>query len=661
MALLCMEHASVRYDRFNLDVSLTVEPGMITGLIGRNGSGKTTTFKAIVDVVRAGGKTEIFGKDNRRLTEEERSQIGIAYTDIFFSGEYKVSAVRRILKAAYKNFNAAEYDRLIKRFDIPTRGKIRNLSTGELAKLRFISAMSHDAKLVILDEPTSGLDVVARDGILDELRSYMENHEDAAILLSSNITQDLEGLTDDVYMIDEGKIERFISVLKSAHPKGLISNYAMEQSSGTNISKRLLAEAFSSVVRLKRIYSDRLIPCRDSGITYSAKPDDLMYLQYTSGSTSAPKGVRVTSRALMTQLAQCRSADYTHFDHATLGTWVPFFHNLGLVITLLMPILTTGSTAYFLSTLQFLSNPEEPQLEPEPEPLPEPEPEPIPEPIAPPPAPKPMPEPEPELPPEAPQQVIQPQPQPMPKPMPAPQPYIAPKPQKQKSDLSLPLIIVIILVVLLVLGGGIWGVISIINANKGEDKPDTPEPTPAPTVTEETIGYEEYNKRIDERQAMNCTANYSIAKYTGKSYTEGEYELLTEKAWTLAANDGWTEVFVSNFDATRGLSEGSIVSGLGLENAPVSVYFSGEDAYLWSVTDTVRAAGDGSAKYRLGENEKVATSTKVNRAQFEAGFEEDYQSTKLKSMVITCKSDGIDSYSETLKAHKTEIDAENAN
>ena len=157
--------------------------------------------------------------------------------------------------------------------------------------------------------------------------------------------------------IDEGKIERFISVLKSAHPKGLISNYAMEQQAGTNITKRLMAEAFSSVVRLKRIYSDKLIPCRDSGITYSAKPDDLMYLQYTSGSTSAPKGVRVTSRALMTQLAQCRSADYTHFDHATLGTWVPFFHNLGLVITLLMPVLTTGSTAYFLSTLQFLSNP----------------------------------------------------------------------------------------------------------------------------------------------------------------------------------------------------------------------------------------------------------------------------------------------------------------
>lgn len=335
------------------------------------------------------------------------------------------------------------------------------------------------------------------------------------------------------------------------------------------------------------------------------------------------------------------------------------------------------------SELEFLSNPVEPEPDLEPEPILESEPEPEPEPIAPPPKPRPVPKPEPELPPEAPQPAPQPipqpapqpmpqsMPQPMPAPMPAPQPYIQPKPQKQKSDISLPLIIVIIIVVVLLLGGGIWGVISIINANKGGDETEKPDEPAVVVVTEETIDYEEYNKRIDERQAMNCTANYNIAKYTGQSYTDGEYELLTEKAWTIAANDGWTEVFVSNFDATRSLSAGSIVSGLGLENAPVSVYFSGEDAYLWSVTNTVRAAGDGTAKYRLSENEKVAKSAKVNRAQFESGFEDnfynyvkltadEYQSTKLKGMTITCKSDGIDSYADTLKAHKTEIDAENA-
>ena len=324
------------------------------------------------------------------------------------------------------------------------------------------------------------------------------------------------------------------------------------------------------------------------------------------------------------------------------------------------------------SDLQFLASPEEPEPEPEPMPAFEPEPEPLPEPVLPP-APKPMlrPEPEPELPPEAPQQVIQPKPAPQPKPMPAPAPYVQPKPQKQKSDLSLPLIIVIVIVVLLLLAGGIWAVISIINANKGGNEPDKPDTPVAPVVTEENIGYEEYNKRITERKAMNCTASYGIAKYTGQSYADGEYELLSEKSWTLAANEGWTEVFVSNFDATRNLSASSIVSGLGLEKAPISVYFSGEDAYLWSVTETVRSAGDGSQKYRLNSDEKVAKAQKVNRAQFEAGFEEDfyeyvkltadqYQSERLKTMNITCKSDGIDSYADTLKAHKTEIDAGNA-
>ena len=103
----------------------------------------------------------------------------------------------------------------------------------------------------------------------------------------------------------------------------------------------------------------------------------------------------------------------------------------------------------------------------------------------------------------------------------------------------------------------------------------------------------------------------------------------------------------------------------------MSIYFSGENAYLWSVTETVRAAGDGSQKYRLSADEKVATAQKVNRAQFEAAFEDDfyeyvkltaeqYQSERLKTMNITCKSDGIDSYVDTLEAHKTEIDAGNA-
>ncbi len=68
-----------------------------------------------------------------------------------------------------------------------------------------LAALAHEAKLLILDEPTAGLDVVARDELLDILRTYMEQ-DGRSILVSSHISSDLEGLCDDIYMIDEGKI-----------------------------------------------------------------------------------------------------------------------------------------------------------------------------------------------------------------------------------------------------------------------------------------------------------------------------------------------------------------------------------------------------------------------------------------------------------------------
>lgn len=73
------------------------------------------------------------------------------------------------------------------------------------AKLKVLLALSHDAKILILDEPTAGLDVVARDEILDLLRDFMET-EGRAILISSHISTDLEGLCDEIYMIDQGRI-----------------------------------------------------------------------------------------------------------------------------------------------------------------------------------------------------------------------------------------------------------------------------------------------------------------------------------------------------------------------------------------------------------------------------------------------------------------------
>ena len=83
---------------------------------------------------------------------------------------------------------------------------MREFSTGMKAKVRVLTAVSHGARLLILDEPTAGLDVVARKEVIDILRDFLQKDPEASILISSHISSDLEGLCDDIYFIDDGKV-----------------------------------------------------------------------------------------------------------------------------------------------------------------------------------------------------------------------------------------------------------------------------------------------------------------------------------------------------------------------------------------------------------------------------------------------------------------------
>jgi len=195
-----------KYDGFMLDCTMTVEEGCVTGLIGRNGAGKSTAFKAALGLIRLdGGTVTLDGKDVASLAAKEKEKIGVVLSDSGFSSYLAVKDVVCIMKGMYKNFRKEEFLERCKRFGLPLDKQIKDFSTGMKAKLKVLVAMSYGAKLLILDEPTAGLDVVARDEILDMLRNYMESGENS-ILISSHISSDLEGLCDDVYMIDNGKI-----------------------------------------------------------------------------------------------------------------------------------------------------------------------------------------------------------------------------------------------------------------------------------------------------------------------------------------------------------------------------------------------------------------------------------------------------------------------
>lgn len=203
---LILEEVKKKYKAFELDCSLQLEAGRVTGLIGRNGAGKSTTFKAILGLISIDSGSVLWNQQPMKgLDKRKKEEIGVVLSESGFNGCLTVPDVAAIMEAMYRDFEKEKFLEKCNHFSISLKKQIKDFSTGTRAKLKILLAMSHGAKLLLLDEPTAGLDVIARDEILDMLRNFMEN-EEHSILISSHISGDLEGLCDDVYMIEDGKI-----------------------------------------------------------------------------------------------------------------------------------------------------------------------------------------------------------------------------------------------------------------------------------------------------------------------------------------------------------------------------------------------------------------------------------------------------------------------
>lgn len=205
--MLKIEHVRKNYDTFSLDCSLEVPQGCVTGLIGQNGAGKTTTFKALLGLISIdGGSIQIFDKNLQEFQVQDKQKLGVVLSDSGFCGYLTVDDIIPVLTHLYDSFDQSFFLQHLQKFGLPRSKKIREFSTGMKAKLKVLAAISHNPRLLILDEPTAGLDVVARDELLDMLRTFMEQDEQRSILISSHISSDLETMCDDLYMIHEGRI-----------------------------------------------------------------------------------------------------------------------------------------------------------------------------------------------------------------------------------------------------------------------------------------------------------------------------------------------------------------------------------------------------------------------------------------------------------------------
>ena len=186
------------YENFKLENAyFNVGKGTIMGFIGENGAGKSTTIKAILNLIKKdNGLITVLGKEINRNEKGIKNELGIVLNDGNFNEKLNVKAINKIMKNIYK---------YIEKFNIDTSKKIEEFSKGMKMKLSIAIALSHKAKILILDEATSGLDPVARDEVLDILMEFIQNEENS-ILMSSHITSDLEKIADYITFIHNGKI-----------------------------------------------------------------------------------------------------------------------------------------------------------------------------------------------------------------------------------------------------------------------------------------------------------------------------------------------------------------------------------------------------------------------------------------------------------------------
>jgi len=195
------------FEAFKLkNVSFSLEQGFIMGFIGRNGAGKSTTLKSMLNLMRNdGGSVKLCGLEMPKDEIEIKNQVGYVFGGVDFYPESKISKITDVTKSFYREWDDELYEKLCERFEIDQNKKFKQLSAGMKVKYSVAVAMSHNPKLLILDEPTSGLDPAARDDLVLLFQEFIEDGEHS-ILFSTHITSDLEKCADYITYIKQGQI-----------------------------------------------------------------------------------------------------------------------------------------------------------------------------------------------------------------------------------------------------------------------------------------------------------------------------------------------------------------------------------------------------------------------------------------------------------------------
>ena len=184
------------------DINLKIPRGKIIGLLGKNGTGKSTLIKLMNDLLTpTSGEILVNGK---KIGTESKRIISYLPERTYLDKSMKIKEIITYLEDFYDNFDSEKAKKLLKDLNLDEDLKLSKMSKGMQEKLQLVLVMSRKAQLYILDEPLGGVDPATRDYILDVILNNFDDN--ASIIISTHLISDIERILDEVIFIDKGKI-----------------------------------------------------------------------------------------------------------------------------------------------------------------------------------------------------------------------------------------------------------------------------------------------------------------------------------------------------------------------------------------------------------------------------------------------------------------------
>ena len=183
-------------------LNLELDAGRIYALLGPNGSGKSTFMKMVVGLIKpTEGKIYLDGEE---ISDKTRARITYMPTENYFYNYMRIKDIASFYKDFYNDFDEDRMYGLLDRMELHFDGKVRNMSTGMLAKLKVAVAMARNSRVILLDEPLNGIDIIAREHVMNTKTGY--NNEDKIIIVSSHLVDELEHAAGGAVFIKDGRV-----------------------------------------------------------------------------------------------------------------------------------------------------------------------------------------------------------------------------------------------------------------------------------------------------------------------------------------------------------------------------------------------------------------------------------------------------------------------